>query len=108
VEPNDARDLYFKGNRADPVGMRFLELRFQGADITPGIEVVRVPDSIIVDVDDLGQFLAEESECSLHRDDMDGHVKPIEDQNAGVEGAGPRERTHGGVVPPRLLTSWVS
>ncbi len=72
-------------------------------DLAPGGEVVeRV--AAVVEGDDLGQLLEEQAERPPDRDDVDGHVELVEDQDAGVEG-GVGSEAHGRGSPVGVGTS---
>ena len=69
---------------ANPVvGVRLVALG-QVRQVAPLREVVGGV-AALVDVDDLGQFAAQQAEGPLHVDDADGEVVPVENKNAGTQ-----------------------
>ena len=87
VEPkksNDARHLNLEIDRAYPVFP--VELwQLIGAKVTyqqPRFKIV-IGVVAIFEVDDLSHFSIDESEGTPYIDDMDGHIGPIQNENAG-------------------------
>src|ERR1043165_6945756 len=83
-EADDAGHGDIQPDGLDPVVPLALVLLLERGDFLPGEEVVVVVLAII-DVDDLGQVLGEHDERPACRDDADGHVQLVEDEDLGVE-----------------------
>ena len=81
-QPDHARNLNRKIHRADPVLVLLgtFDARLPQADLAPALEVIRNVRAVL-DVDDLGQVLEQQTESPPHRHDLNGHIQPVQDQH---------------------------
>jgi hypothetical protein len=84
-QTNDSRDLHLEVNGSDKFVVRTSEPRFCLGDFPPAFEI-EGEVLALVDCNHLREVLEQEAERSTHRDDLDCHVKSVEDQDTTVEG----------------------
>ena len=80
-QPDDARHLDFKVDRAEPIFVGLFFFGPQYAEFTPQFKGIGGKLAFL-EMDDFGQLAAKQAEGSPHVDDVNGHVKPIQHENA--------------------------
>jgi hypothetical protein len=106
-QPDDARDLDFEVDRPNPIVFGFFQFGTQFAHFSPRIERVG-GEFAVFKVNDLGQFAAKQGKRPPHVHHMDGHVEPVEHQDAARQCAagGVRQRRRVSNAPtPRDMPS---
>ncbi len=69
-------------------------------DLAPALEV-EGQIAAVVEGDDLGQVFEQQAEGAADRDDVDGHVELVEDEDAGIEGSDWRRGSWAGLSSRR-------
>ena len=85
-QADDARNLDLEIDGADPIVFGLFDFGTQFAHLAPRIE--RIGGELAVfEMNHFGQFAAKQGKSAAHVDDVDGHVEPIEHQDAARQSA---------------------